>query len=312
MKFKVLFLKKRYIYYFLLILLLIILFIILLATKSTSTAFSSVNESKIIKADFNGDGVEDSLIITVENKNYVVNASVGNKNYNFTPSKQINTLGEYNEHWPLKAMVMDVSRDKIPEIFIQSSYKSQPIMQVFKWTNNGFENVYYGKNNIIGFVDYKNNRTPKLIFSSSHSDKFNFNNYIFLNKNLQNFNYSYNDNFMGKDTVFYFIKYIESLPQGEGIKPLNIYYPGLSGKDLAVIGKLSGENNTYTFQDGAFMDTKWNKDGEVSQIKWTLNFKGISNVNNVNIRNYTLTILLKPDSNKNDPFYYKIYSISLK
>lgn len=312
MKFKVLFLKKRYIYCFLLFLLLIILFIIFIATKNTSAVLNTVNENKVIKADLNGDGTEDNLIITVEKMNYNITASIGNKNYNLIPSSQINTLGEYNNHWPLKVTIMDVSRDKTPEIFIQSSYKNQSIVQVFSWTNNGFNNVYFGKNNIIGFVDYKNNRTPKLIFTNSGSDKFNFNNYIFLNKNLQKFNYSYNENFMGKDTVYYFIKYIESLPQGEGIKPLNIYYPGLNGKDLSVIGKLSGENNLYSFQDGIFMDTKWNKDGEISQIKWVLNFKGISNVNNENVKNYTLTILLKPYGNKDDACYYKIYSISLK
>ncbi|QAT39387.1 VCBS repeat-containing protein [Clostridium sp. JN-9] len=312
MKFKVLFLKKKYIYCFLLFLLLIILFIIFTATKNTSAALNTVNENKVIKADLNGDGTEDNLIITVDKMNYNITASIGNKNYNLVPSSQINTLGEYNSHWPLKVTIMDASRDKTPEIFIQSSYKNQAIVQVFNWTNNGFNNVYFGKNDIIGFVDYKNNRTPKLIFTNSTSDKFNFNNFIFLNKNLQKFNYSYNDNFMGKDTVYYFIKYIESLPHGESVKPLNIYYPGLSGKDLSVIGKLSGENNLYNFQDGIFMDTQWNKDGEVSQIKWVLNFKGVSKVNNENVKNYTLTILLKPDGNKDAACYYKIYSISLK
>jgi hypothetical protein len=89
---------------------------------------------------------------------------------------------------------------------------------------------------------------------------------------------------MGKDSIFSFIKYIESLPGNEANKPANVFYPGLSGDDIAVIGKLSGENNTYSFQNCVFKDSKSDKNGEVSEILWTLNFKGTSNVSKDKIR----------------------------
>jgi hypothetical protein len=129
---------------------------------------------------------------------------------------------------------------------------------------------------------------------------------------LENVSFNYKDNYMGKDSIFSFIKYIEALPGSEVAMPANIFYPGLSGQDISVIGRLAGENNTYTFQNCVFKDSSSDKNGEISEILWTLNFKGQSNLSKDKIKNYTLNVTLKPEGKLADNNYFKIYSISLQ
>ncbi|MCS4449095.1 hypothetical protein JTS91_03705, partial [Clostridium botulinum] len=85
----------------------------------------------------------------------------------------------------------------------------------------------------------------------------------------------------------------------------------IGGKDISVIGNLVKENNIYTFQDANFKDIKNNKDGEISEIKWSLNFKGMSKQDNNLIKNYNIDVLLKLVDNPDDNYKFKIYSIVL-
>jgi hypothetical protein len=311
MKLRVLFLKKYHILY-LAAITLICSFILSAFTgdKSSSTFNMIVNDSKAIKADLTGDGMEDILYIKTEKDKYYIQVNSGNESYYLEPGRKLNSTGYYYPYWPMKISLMDISRDRVPEIFVQASQKDKPIQHIFLWDGREFKDIYCSTNNIFGVIDSQSNKTPKIISGNLVNSKLNFASYMFFNGNLQNINYSSEDIIPGKDAVLGFIKYIETLPEGESYKPLEVFYPGLTGKDLTAIGKMCGENNIYSFQDAIFMDTKVNKDGDITEIKWTLNFRATSKNLSDQIKNYSVIIKLKPDSTCSDRCF-KIFNISL-
>lgn len=314
MKFRVIFLKKKHIYYAVLALVVVLLLIILLLTKKSVTTFNTlVDNNKVIQADLTGDGKKDILYIKTEKEKYYMEVNDGENSHYLEPAKKLPTAGLYDANNPLKITLMDITRDKIPEIFVQSSEKEKGVQHAFIWSEGKFKDIFCSSNNILGFVDVSNNKTPKFITGKISDNGIELSNYIFLpdKKALESFSYNYPVNYMGKDNVYSFIKYIQSLPQGEANKPENIFYPGLSGEDISAIGKLSGENNTYVFQNCVFKDSKSDNKGEISEMLWTLNFKGISNSDKSKIRNYTLNLTLKPSEKAEDNRTFKIYSIDI-
>jgi hypothetical protein len=315
MKFRVIFLKKKHIYYVVLtVVILVLLIVLLLSRKSAQTFNTLVDNNKLIQSDLTGDGKKDILYIKTEKDKYYMEVNTGEKSLLLEADKKLPTVGLYDANNPLKVTLMDITRDKIPEIFVQSSQKETPVQHVFFWNNGNFKDIFCGSNNMIGFSDCTNNKTPRYMSGKMSATKIELSTFMFMHDNnkLENVAFNYNDNYMGKDSIFSFIKYIEALPGSEANKPVNIFYPGLSGQDISVIGKLSGENNTYTFQNCVFKDTKSDNNGETSNIIWTLNFKAVSNLSKDKIKNYTLNVSLKPNGKAQDKNYFKIYSISLE
>lgn len=309
MKFRVIFLKKKKILYLLILLFLLIIFSVLYF--KTSAATFNITEANTIKAELNGDGQEDIMYIKNDNSKYYIEVKTKDKTYSLDPDMNINTLGVYCKTWPMRINLVDISRDKVPEIFLQSSYKDSPLQHIFLWNGEKFENIFSSSNSILGFMDYNNNKTTKVISGNISGGKIVLKNYIFSNYKFYSYNYNYNDTFAGKDSILAFINYIQALPANEGNRPLDIFDPGINGKSIAVLGTMSGENLKYVFQDGLFMDTRFDKDGEISELKWILNFKGTSNITDGISKNYSLTLLLKPFKNSTQSYYYKITSIDL-
>ncbi|AKN32678.1 hypothetical protein Ccar_18220 [Clostridium carboxidivorans P7] len=306
MKFRVIFLKKKYIYFIILTLIIFILIVILFLSKHYSPTFNSISESKVLKADFDGDGKKDILSVKRFDDKYSMDVKIKDKSYPITPYKNSSALFNYSPYWPMRVTLMDVSRDKIPEIFIQASNRDNPVQYVFVWNGSKFDNVLSNSNNILGFIDCKNNKTPKVISGKLQGNTVTLSNYIFLNYKFKNYNYDSNTTFMGTDTIATFIQFIQSLPQGESYKPKDIFTPNLSDKNLPLIKQLSSDNNTYVFQDGIFKENKCNEDGEVSEVYWTLNFRGISNSDKKLIKNYTINLLLTPSEVNKGNYYFKI------
>lgn len=314
MKFRVIFLKKKHIYYIILSIILIILFIILLFTKKTTETFNTlVGNNKMIQADLTGDGKKDLLYIKTEKDKYYLEVNTGEKSFYLEPDKKLATTGIYDEFNPLKITLMDITRDKTPEIFIQSNQKDTSLQHIFFWNGNKFNDIFCSSNNIIGFCDSSNNKTPKFLTGKIGANKIELSSYMFMydKGKLENIVFNYNDNFLGRDTIFSFIKYIESLPQNEANTPVNIFYPGLNGQDLSVIGRLAGEQNTYSFQNSVFKDSKSDKNGLITDVTWTLNFKAASNISVGKTKNYTLNVYLRPEGKADAPNYFKIIAITL-
>lgn len=314
MKFRVIFLKKKHIYYSVLVTIILILSLILLLTRKSSPTFNTlVDNNKLLQSDLTGDGKKDILYIKTEKDKYYMEVNTGEKSLLLEPDKKLPTVGIYDVSNPLKVTLMDITRDKTPEIFVQASQKETPLQHVFMWSEGKFKDIFCASNSIIGFSDYTNNKTPRFMTGKLTSNKIELSTFMYMHdvSKLENVVFNYKDNYMGKDSIFSFIKYIEALPGSEPNKPANIFYPGLSGQDISVIGKIAGENNTYAFQNCIFRDSKSDKNGDTSEITWTLNFKGISNLNKDKIKNYSLNVLLKPNGKAEENNYFKIYSITL-
>jgi hypothetical protein len=315
MKLRVIFLKKKHIYYVVLTTVILILLFVLLASRKSSETFNTlVDNNKLIQGDLTGDGKKDILYIKTEKDKYYMEVNTGAESLLLEPDKKLPTVGLYDATNPLKVTLMDITRDKSPEIFVQSSEKGTPVQHIFMWSNGKFVDLFCGSNNITGFSDCTNNKTPRFMSGKIGANKIELSTFMFMHdvSKLENVAFNYKDNYMGKDSIFSFIKYIEALPGSEANKPANIFYPGLSGQDISVIGKLAGENNTYSFQNCVFKDAKSDKNGEASEIVWTLNFKGVSNLSKDKVKNYTLNVSLKPEGKADANNYFKIYSITLE
>ncbi|OAA92663.1 FG-GAP repeat domain-containing protein [Clostridium coskatii] len=309
MKFRIIFLKKKYIYFFILLLIFISAVIIFIVSRSSSPSFNTISNNKKIKADFNGDGKDDILSIVRNENKYSMKVMIGDKSFNFQTDRNSPTIESYSPYWPIRVILMDVSRNKIPEIFVQGSIANKPVQRVFTFNNNKFDNIFSNYNNILGFIDCKNNKTPKVISGKLQGDSMTLSNYIFLNYKFKNYNYESDSTFMGKDTICAFIKLIQGLPQSESYKPKDIFYSSISSENMSLIGNMSGENNSYVFQDALFMETKCDTNGNTSELSWTLNFKAISNTDTNIVKNYTLNLVLIPDKSSEKKYHFKIASM---
>jgi len=319
MKLQVIFLKKKNIYYTLaIIIFLTIITFFLLLQKSSISTFNIVNEPKMMLSDLTGDGVKDILYIKTEIDKYYIQINSEDKSYYLEPSKKINTVGNYYPQWPMRITLMDISRNKVPEIFTQASVEgtasqnNEPIQHVFLWNGEKFNDIFCSTNNILGFIDSKNNKTPKVISGNVKDGNLNFTSYILIKNSLKSFDYNYTDNYMGKNTALGFINLMASFPLAELNISKDLFSADLNGNDISLLGDLSEKKMHLNFQDAVFKDSNWDKDGNASEILWTLNFKATNTEDLKETKNYTIELIVKflPDSNKNSTF--KISSINIK
>lgn len=309
MKFRVVILKKKQIILSLIIILAIILIFFLLSffTKNTSTeTMTLISDNKIIKEDLNGDGSKDTLYINNKNNKYYMEISTKSQVQHISCNKKLDTLGSLNSYWPMRLEIKDISRNRVPEIFIQSSENSLPIQHVFTYDNNKFNDIFCSNGNFLGFLDSNNTRTPKFLSGDIKNGNLDIGYYILNNNELQNYSFD-KTIFPGAKSIVDFVSYMESLPYGEEFKP-DVFYDGLSGNALYAIGKISAECLEVTFLDGYFVDTAWDKTGNILDLQCSFNFKG-SLKDSTNSTAYSLKVNLKPDPSCNNEF--KIYSISI-
>lgn len=313
MKLQVIFFKKKVIYYVLAIFVISILFLFFLFFKKTSiSTFNIVNETKMMQADLTGDGTKDILYIKVEKDKYYIQINSEDKSYYLEPSKKINTVGNYYTEWPMRLTLMDISRNNVAEIFTQASQNNKAIQHAFLWNGEKFNDIFCSTNNILGFVDSKNNKTPKVLSGNIKDGKMTFISYIFIKNSLKSFDYNYVDNYMGKNTILGFINLMTSFPLAELNISKEIFAPDLNGNDISLLSDLSNRKVYFNFQDAVFKDYNWDKDGNASEVLWTLNFKGTSIVNVKETKNYTIELIVKLIPKLDKVSTFKISSISIK
>lgn len=313
MKLQVIFLKRKFIYYALSIIIFAIILALLLFFRTSSiSTFNIVNENKMIQADLTGDGNKDILYIKTEKDKYYIQVNSGDESYYLEPAKKISTAGNFYTEWPMRLTLMDISRNNIPEIFTQSSQKGNAIQHAFIWSGEKFDDIFCSTNNILGFIDSKNNKTPKVLSGNIKDGKMNFTSYIFIKNVLKSFDYTYEDNYMGRNTILSFIDLMVSFPLAELNISKELFAADLNGNDISLLGDLSSRKSYFNFQDAVFKDYSWDKDGNTSEILWTLNFKGTSNNDVKEIKNYTLELILKSMPKDDKTSTFKISSISIK
>ncbi|MCX0371666.1 hypothetical protein LIZ77_12940 [Clostridium perfringens] len=285
--------KNNLIKYLSFITIILISFILIFTFKDNSTK-SVINENTIkesVKSDLNGDGKEDCLYIELGNENkYILNATINEKSYELTPNKTINSLGNFSPSRPITLNLLDLDRNNIPEIIVQSSEENSSIQHLFKWTGNEFEDIFYSTNNILGVVDSNNGKTPKILSFSLGDSKENIQKYMLLNKKFKNISY---------DTVeptglYSIISFIDIISLNYEISELpNIFATYIPKEDLSQIWRLEKESYYYDFQDAFFRDIDWNNNGEVTNSSWILNFNKIPKENPNNKSQVKFTIQLE-------------------
>lgn len=312
MKLHVIFLKKKHIYYVLLAVVLVILLLIIFITKKSQQTFSySYDSNKIIKTDLTGDGKDDTLSIKTDNEKYSLQVNTEYESFILKPDKKINQIGSCYSYWPLKLEVQNISGSKIPEIFTQASDNNAPIQHVFMWSKGRFSDIYCSNNNILGFIDMKNKKLPKFISGSLTSNNIVLTNYVLLNDSLNSFNYNQEKDFVGKNSVFTLIKYITGLPNTKS-QDLSSIFEKKSNDDISALFKnMELENNTYSFQNAVFHDTKWDKNNAPTEIQWNVYIKGVSTASPSSIKTYNISLTLKPAEKPSGNYLYKISSISI-
>ncbi|MBZ9688972.1 VCBS repeat-containing protein [Clostridium estertheticum] len=313
MKLQIIFFKKKFIYYALafIVFATMLTFFLLIKNKSLST-FNIVTDSKMLQVDLTGDGIKDILYIKTETDKYYIQINSQDKSYYLEPSKKVNTVGNYYAQWPMRLTLMDITRNNIPEIFTQASINNKAIQHVFLWNSEKFDDIFCSNNNILGFVDSKNNKTPKFLSGNIKDGKMTFISYIFIKNSLKSFDYNYDDNYMGKNTITNFINLMTSFPLSELNISKELFSYDLSGNDISLLSDLSNKKIYFNFQDAVFKDYNWDKQGGVSEIIWTLNFKGTIAKDLKDIKNYTIELILKPSPKVDGISTLKISSISIK
>ncbi|MEK6266048.1 MAG: VCBS repeat-containing protein [Clostridium sp.] len=318
MNLQVVFLKKKFTYYALVIIVFIMtLRFFLFFTNNSISTFNIIDETKMLQSDLTGDGTKDILYIKTDADKYYIQINSEDKSYYLEPSKKIKTVGNYYVEWPMRLTLMDISRNSVPEIFTQASIdntaskNNKPIQHVFLWNGEKFDDIFCSNNSILGFVDSKNSKTPKVLSGNIKDGKMNFVSHILIKNSLKSFDYNYADNYMGKETVLGFINLMHSFPLAELNISKDIFASGLSGNDISLLNDLSSRKVYFNFQDAVFKDTDWDKNGNANQILWTLNFKGTNTLDIKEIKNYTIELIIKLTPN-NNVSTFKITSINIK
>lgn len=223
-----------------------------------------------VKKDLNGDGKEDVLYITSKNDKYYVEAHINNNTYFFNEKKPLNTLGAYYSYWPMTINIIDINRDRLPEIIIQSSQDNSPVQHIFTWDNNEFKDLFCSTNNVLGIIDSANNQTPKFLSLTINNGISEIQQHMLNGKTIKNISYE-NYTAPGLDSVSQFIDLIS---YGYEIQETpNIFTDNIPSNELSLLWQLDKENYYYTFQDAFFRDNVWKKDGALASCSWTLNFK---------------------------------------
>ncbi|ADL51323.1 FG-GAP repeat domain-containing protein [Clostridium cellulovorans] len=312
MKFKVLFLRRKYIYYTVILILTLILIFLYFITKPKETiaTFTISKPEEAVKADFDGDGDNELLIISSNQGKFNLQITSNTKNIHINPDKVPNTLGNQLNYWHLRIILLDVNRDNLPEILLQGYNEKKPIQHIFAIEENDYIPLLSTTNNILGVLNVYSNKTPIVFTGNLINGDIKFNANLMLLNNVKSVSGTYEASFAGRDTIISFIKFIEAFPYTELLLPKKLDSGLLSTSDYNVINKLFKSGKRFVFQDGFFSDRKYDKDGEISELNWILNFKTVTPNAQNSEESCILNLILK--SSKDTSYHYKISSIKLE
>lgn len=247
-----------------------------LANNTTVETFTPVTSKNYIDFDLDGDGEKDKIEISKENNSYILNIKSKDKTYSLLTKDGSTLLGDSISKFPIKVNVMDLSRNNIPEIIVQLSKDKSPINYVFSWNGSNFVNTFVSTDNILGILDSNNNKTPKLLSLSSSKGDGSTKGFIFLGDNLKDITFS-KQKVPGLSPIQGFIDIIEA-PYELSEAP-NLFTPNIDSSELAILWGLDKDNTRYSFQNGYFTDFKWDSNGNVLGVSWTLSFESVKNTN---------------------------------
>lgn len=259
----------------------ILKFLIILCLFLISFFFLSNNDSIItfsdntgtLSYDFDGDGVPESIEVDKEKNKYLINVANSKIEYILADKDGSKYLGDYIKKWPLKLDLIDLSRDNVPEIIVRTSLDNSPINYIFSWNGSEFINVLTTKDNIIGLLDSDNNKTLKLFTLSSRKGDSSSTSYMLIGDELKDISFS-KSKVPSLSSIQKFIDIIEA-PYNMEETP-NIFSINIPKEELSKLWHLEKDSYRYSFQNGYFIDTKWNSSLYPSNLTWILSFEAIN------------------------------------
>lgn len=257
---KIIVIRKKFLTY-LFILFLILTFAIY---KSLKTTEAFLVQKNIDKYDFNNDGqpdkiinTNDDILINIDNTDYSLNNLCNNK-LNSTSS------------WKKKVHIVDLSRDLSPEIIIQNGFNGHPLISIFNWQDNNFQNLSIMEANILGIYSYNNTRTPQCFTINSSIGQNSIRSFMLIDNKITDTTDKCN-NIFDLDSIIQFINLIEEDYESETLP--DIFTENISYDELVQLYHLDKEKNFYSFQDAFFYDSGITDDGDIESIIWQVNFE---------------------------------------
>lgn len=198
-----------------------------------------------LKDDLNGDSKDDLLYISCKNDIYYIEAHINDKTYFFN-TKSLNTLGKYNESWPLSVKLIDLNNDNIPEIITEGSLGATSIVHIFMLYNNEFKDIFCSTDNFLGVLNLSDLSSPVLISSSIDTSLQDLNTYVLDKYVLKKISIN-NLSLQGINIVNDIIYFMESKEtKYDTIETL--LSDNISNLELSALQNLKTDNYSYIFE----------------------------------------------------------------
>lgn len=252
----------------------IILLILIIPTnkrsKKQQEVFNPIKTNEEYVSDLTGDGQEDKLAIISKSDYSDILITSDNKNYYLSNLCENNILASNNTFSPLDVYIKNLSRNNHPEILVQGMRNGKPINYIFTWSDNKFVKLLENNNNLLGVLDYSTNKTPRCFVTNSSNSTSSFLSYMIINDELLDISKD-TDSPVTLDLIQSFIDLVQTPYELESIP--NIFKEDISSDELALLWNLDKESNNYSFQNGVFYDEHTDNNGNITTVKWRLNFE---------------------------------------
>ncbi|MEG2918497.1 MAG: hypothetical protein RR891_04335 [Clostridium sp.] len=259
-------------------------------TPTSKDVFNLCNNEGIFYEDLNGDGKSDTILLERTNDGLISQINLNdNITYSLDYDKDLQTLGELCDYWPIRISTPNITNSKFKDIVIQSSFHNKAIQHVFSWNKSKYSDLFCSTNNIVGINHNFDGETTKLFSGNFANDNIYINEYLYTDESLIEINFSETNLLPDIDTINDFICFIESVP----CLPLNLpdyINPQIKGNDIQKLSSLFENSNSLTFQDGYFTNLPFNKDDSIKSNNWKLNFRVTSNLNYNDVNSITINL----------------------
>lgn len=236
--------------------------------KSDTTTISNKISSPL-EVDLTGDGKNDQIIIDESKGDYIVKVLTNSKEYILTPNNNSHSLGSKTSNDKIYINTMDLSRDSIPEIIVQTYSNSKPTNYIFKFIDSTFKNILTTEENLIGILNSNNTKTPNLVsILSSKSDEYS-RSFIIKQDTIKDVSFG-KIKLPGYATSQKLIDAIEK--PYEVLEMPDIFAGNISSEEIALLWNLEKDTYIYSFENGFFKDVNWDNSGDAISIEWTLHF----------------------------------------
>ncbi|MDS0525042.1 hypothetical protein NNC19_05060 [Clostridium sp. SHJSY1] len=264
--------KKQLLYFLIFILFLVVplLFVITNNSSKSINVFNQLHIDKPNQVDLNGDGKKDSLTVLTKNGTSDIEIVSNTKTFYLSNLCDDNILSSDSSWWPLSIYIGNLSRNTYPQIIVQGTKNNKPINYVFTWKNDSFINILTTDKNIFGIINSKGTKTPQCYSLNSFNSTSTFSSFMIIDNSLLD---TTQDTKVPPsiDNIQSFIDIIQKDYEIDTVP--NIFKDGMSEKELSLLWNLDKEHNVYSFENGFFFDENIDTEGNITSIKWRLNFE---------------------------------------